>query len=273
MNQIPTIIMRVVISCLALLLVLADGAPGEDKLAPQMEYEAGTFASVSTSVIHLGASISFLKTDKYGYGGRMIANGWDMFVNWINIDQGGMLVGNTTYSFQLSYVEDYSDRQYVSFVYSELLKAVETDFFFGPFSSALTASALTLTEPAEQLLLSASASNSSLFVDSDLAFSLQPSNIHIDEVPFQLFSSKGAASIAVLYDVGYAACDNASSSAQLADTYGIELNGHYFFDSTDPLYEDNIKSVMVDLKAANVEAVHACSYLQLCVEVSSSPCI
>lgn len=238
---------------------------------PQIAYQTGLLTARTGNNIKLGAAISFQSADKYGYGGRMVANGWDMFINWVNIERGGVRLNGMNYSFVLTYAEDYSDETYVRRAFEQYLQAYEMDFYLGPYSSGLTAAAVSMTEPAGRLMLAAVASNSSIFRGREFSFSMYPPDYTYDEVVFEVFSSLGAASIAIVQDVGYPQCDNVTASVEYAARYGINLYGHFVVDPLSATYSNDVTVIFEELKGAGVHVVHACSYLDLCIQVRILP--
>lgn len=236
---------------------------------PQTAYQTGLFKADKDKVIRLSGAISFQSEDTYGYAGRMVANGWDMFINWVNVARGPLTVNGLNYSFGLNYVEDYSDAAYVSDAFSQFISDGESSFYLGPYSSGLNAAAVAQTEPAGGLFVTAAASNSSIFKDNTYSFSLHPPDYELEEIAFKTFSGLGATSIAVAFEKGYPQCSNASESARLAAKYGLRLAGYYYTDPSSPSYEQDVDAVISSMKEQSAESAFICSYLDLCVQVFS----
>ena len=240
---------------------------GADQIQSQISYCSGLFAADPLNVIRLGAGISYDPADAYGHGGRMVANGWNMFIEWVNVEKGGIQLGNTTYTFQLQFVEDHSAPQEVRFIYNELVSSGGIDFYLGPYSSELTLQSVGETDPEGKLQLANAASNHSIFRNSKYSFSTYPPNYYYNSIPFETFSSLNATSIAVIQDVGYPQCYNVSESEMYSARYGLPLHGHYFVDPNSTSYASDVEALLTELKEADVETLYACSYLLLCTEV------
>jgi hypothetical protein len=259
----------------ALLAVLAYTAVQYEVLAtinPQSQFEVGPFTD-NRNIIRIGASTSLLASDVHSAGGNMLADGWKMFVNWVNLVRGGLKLFNETYLFQVGYVEDYSDALYVSYVYDKLVTRGEMDFYFAPYSSLLTEHAADVTAPAKQLLIAAFASNSSIYKKNDYSLGLMPPANSYHEAPFKVYSGLGASSIALLNDIDNPLCLNETNSHYFASVYNIELFGHFQLDPKSANYSADIRGYLEQMKAADVETVYVCSYLSLCTEVCTSCCI
>jgi hypothetical protein len=49
----------------------------------------------------------------------------------------------------------------------------------------------------------------------------------------------------------------------------VELYGYYELTPGAPGYDEDVRAILQDLKAQGVESVVGCSYLDLCIQVSS----
>ena len=65
--------------------------------------------SNESRVINIGAPISFAKDDTYFKFGMLMINAWSMFIEWVNVQRGGIIINNETYLLNLLLIEDFSD--------------------------------------------------------------------------------------------------------------------------------------------------------------------
>jgi branched-chain amino acid transport system substrate-binding protein len=103
-----------------------------------------------------------------------MANSWNMFVDWVNYDKGGVRIGDKTYSLSLLYVEDFSNDVYVSQLCELMVEQGDLTAMFGPYSSKLTSSCSKLTDPQQLLFLAGGAADTKIFRNSDYAFGTLP---------------------------------------------------------------------------------------------------
>ena len=119
--------------------------------------------------IRIAAPISVWYKDSlfFSYGISM-ANSWNMFVDWVNYDKGGVRIGDKTYSLSLLYVEDFSNDVYVSQLCERMVEQGDLTAMFGPYSSKLTSSCSKITDSNKMLFLAGGTSDSNNFLEHKL---------------------------------------------------------------------------------------------------------
>lgn len=184
-------------------------------------------------------------------------NGWRLFVQWLNEERGGLVIGGRSYVLELAVVEDYSRADYAARAARLLVHNYSTDFFFGPCSSTLTAATLEHTEPADTLVISASSLHDHSCNESELLVSLQPPAATFTRALFSTLQALGAESVAVLVD--YASdsyCQNVTELEALAVEYNIALQSVHTVDQQH--YDSSLRSILLTLQGDGVDVVAAC---------------
>jgi ABC-type branched-subunit amino acid transport system substrate-binding protein len=125
--------------------------------------------------IRIGAPISVQLDDAFFSYGTSMANSWNMFVDWVNYEKGGVRIGENTYSLSLIYVEDFSNDAYVSELCQLLVDQGNLMAMFAPYSSKLTSSCSKVTEPNEMLFLAGGAADTKIYRNTDYSFGTLPS--------------------------------------------------------------------------------------------------
>ena len=149
-------------------------------LKNQMTYSMGVYGNVEgiekSNVIRVGSTMSMSIDETNGLIGKAVANAWDLFFEWLNVEKRGIMINHTVHYMSLIYTEDYLDPNVVKQTYIEMEQSNQTDFFFGPFSSKLTAIAASVTDPKGKLMMAPIASNVNVFKGKTYTFGVLPPN-------------------------------------------------------------------------------------------------
>jgi ABC-type branched-subunit amino acid transport system substrate-binding protein len=144
-------------------------------------HKAVTLSSIPlikfNGTIRIGAPISSQLGDSFFSYGTAIANSWNMFVEWVNYEKGGVKIGEEIYSLSLYYLEDYSDSIYVTELCQILVDQGDLMAMFGPYSSILNGACVQITEPNEMLLLTSGTSDSTIFRNNKYFFGTLPPSV------------------------------------------------------------------------------------------------
>lgn len=127
--------------------------------------------------IRIAAPISVWYKDTYFSYGISMANSWNMFVDWVNYDKGGVRIGDKTYSLSLLYVEDFSNDVYVSQLCELMVEQGDLMAMFGPYSSKLTSSCSKITDSNKMLFLAGGTSDSTIFWNTSYFFGTLPAAV------------------------------------------------------------------------------------------------
>jgi ABC-type branched-subunit amino acid transport system substrate-binding protein len=188
-----------------------------------------------------------------------------MFVDWVNIERGGVRLNGTNVSMSIQIVEDYSSVDDVKAVTHYLLGKEKVDFMFAPYTSSLTNASATITEGEHFLLFSAISHPWSPNMNYTI-FTL-PTDTSRMRSTFHSFVSFGAKNISVITESDHDNCLYENSvKAALAE--GINLYSHHTLDKQSPTYLQDITDILLNLKENNVDVVIGCSISSLCTHVS-----
>lgn len=123
------------------------------------------------------------------------------------------------------------------------------------------------TEPKQKLLMAGVATNTAVFEGKQYTFGTFPESFWYVTAAFRSLSHLEAPRVAFLRDDGDPTCKQEIVSEVSALYPEVILYGYYDLDPTAPEYLQNIRTILEDLKANDVEAVVGCSFLDLCIQV------
>ena len=102
-----------------------------------------TPAARAQDVITFGAALSL--TGKVSTEGRLVKEGYDIYVKYIN-EKGGIKVGGKNYKVAVKYYDDQSDAGTSAKLYEKLIHEDNIKLLLGPYSSGITLSASVVAE-------------------------------------------------------------------------------------------------------------------------------
>jgi branched-chain amino acid transport system substrate-binding protein len=214
--------------------------------------------------IRIGAPISYSPQDIYFTKGTLISNSWDLFVDWVNVERGGISLNGTNYSLSIQIIDDASSLHQVQTVTNYLLNHEKVDFMFGPYTSPLTNASTFITEQAEFLLISAIAHP--WYPNMNYTLYTLPTDLSRMKSTFHSFVSYGAKTVSVITENDHDNClyENTLKAALVE---GITLFSHHTLDKQSPTYLQDLTDILVDLQQNQVEVVIGCSIAALCTHV------
>ena len=218
--------------------------------------------------IVLAAPCSLDMDDKYFTPGSQLWNSWEMYVEWVNNDKGGVNFHGKNVSITLRCVEDFSETEYVEDALSYFLGLDNppVDFFLGPYSSFLSKFASDILDQLGKLLILPAAAYEEVYTGKNFTIGTTAPSFAYVEAGFQSLSNFEAKTVAVIRDRNEPICLEDIVLA-LNETYPVNLYGYYDLDPTDPDYEAQIESILLELKENGVESVLGCSYEKLCIHI------
>ena len=111
-------------------------------------------------VITFGAALSL--TGKTSTEGRLVKEGYDMYVKHINA-KGGINVGGRTYKVAIKYYDDQSDANTSAKLYEKLITEDGIKLLLGPYSSGITLTASVVSEKYQVPMVVAHAATSTIY--------------------------------------------------------------------------------------------------------------
>ena len=120
----------------------------------------GATAVRAQDVITFGAALSL--TGKTSTEGRLVKEGYDMYVKHINA-KGGINVGGKTYKVAIKYYDDQSDPNTSAKLYEKLITEDNIKLLLGPYSSGITNTASVVNEKYQVPMVVAHAATSTIY--------------------------------------------------------------------------------------------------------------
>ena len=150
---------RFLFVCFILLLLAVPVFP---TLSQDMERacEAGPIAE-DAPVVTIGAAVS--DTGRYAREGGDTRNGYNLWLEWVNEEYGGIDVGGECHRVELILYDDEGDTDTVSVLTERLIIEDNVDFILGPYSSGLTQVASIITERENIIMVEGNGSSETLF--------------------------------------------------------------------------------------------------------------
>ena len=111
-------------------------------------------------VITFGTALSL--TGAISTEGRLVKEGYDMYVKYIN-QKGGIKVGDKTYQVAIKYYDDQSNAATSAKLYEKLITEDNIKLLLGPYSSGVTAAVSAVTEKYQLPMVVAHAATPSIY--------------------------------------------------------------------------------------------------------------
>lgn len=221
--------------------------------------------SSNISSILIGAPISYSPNDKYFSKGTLISNSWELFIDWINVERGGIRYQNKNISVSIKIIDDHSNIDDVKYITNYLLNEEKVDFMFAPYTSDLTNASAFITEQSNFLLFSAIAHPYYKTLNSTL-FTL-PTDTSRMKSGFHSFATFGAKNISIITENDHDNCLY-QNALLAAESEGITLFSHHTLNTKSSTYQQDLTDILIMLKENNVDVVIGCSISSLCKYVS-----
>jgi branched-chain amino acid transport system substrate-binding protein len=112
-------------------------------------------------VVKIGAAVS--DTGRYAREGGDTRNGYNLWLDWVNNEHGGINLSGVCHRAELIMYDDEGDSDTVSVLVERLIVEDEVDVILGPYSSGLTQVASVITERENIIMVEGNGSSESLF--------------------------------------------------------------------------------------------------------------
>jgi branched-chain amino acid transport system substrate-binding protein len=249
-----------------MLLVAACAAPATQPAASQSQASAAEQPAeqASTSdtgfdgVIKIGAAVS--ETGRYGTGpGEDTRNGYDLWLDWVNNEYGGVKVGDRRYKVEIIYYDDESDPDTAASLVEKLITEDEVQFILGPYSSGLTMSTSAITERYGKIMVEGNGSSETLFERGfqNLFAVLTPAG-NYSESALKALADRGAKTVFVANADDAFSVSVADGAMRWAEEYGLEVVAResYPEDITD------VTGIMTKARELNPDVFLGATHLQ-----------
>jgi branched-chain amino acid transport system substrate-binding protein len=194
----------------AALFVAACGSDSED----------GAWAGDCT--VRLGAAIS--ETGNFAREGQWNQRGYDIWLDWVNGEGGGIQVGDQSCNAEIIYYDDESDPDTSARLYEKLISEDQVDFLLGPYSSGITLGTSAIAERYGVIMVEAHGASEALFERGfeNLFAVLTPASYYTESA-LKALADSGAETVVIANRDETFSAAAADGAVQWANDYGMEV--------------------------------------------------
>jgi branched-chain amino acid transport system substrate-binding protein len=215
--------MKVRLLFVVLVMALVAAACGDSNEAgTQPDSAAATTAAGEPCTIRIGAALS--ETGNFAREGQWNQRGYDIWLNWVNNEYGGIKVGDQTCMAEILYYDDESDPDTSARLYERLISDDGVDFLLGPYSSGITMGTSAIAEKYGVIMVEAHGASEALFDRGfeNLFAVLSPASYYTESA-LRALADAGAETLVIANrDEAFSAAA-ADGAEQWAADYGIEV--------------------------------------------------
>ena len=200
----------------------------------------------ASNIIRLGAAVS--ETGKFAREGKDTRSGYNLWLDWVNDEYGGIKVGDDRYSVEIVYYDDEGNPDTVTRLVEKLITEDQVNFLLAPYSSGLTKSASAIAEKYDKIMVAGGASSDSLFTRGfkNLFSMLTPASDYAKST-LKALSEGGAKTVVIAHEDTPFPTSVAEGAQKWAEKYGMKVLAleTYPKDITD------VSAIMSKFKAFN----------------------
>ncbi len=172
--------------------------------------------------VRLGAALS--ETGGFAREGQWNQRGYDIWLNWVNDEYGGIKVGDQRCMAEIIYYDDESDPDTSARLYEKLISEDEVDFLLGPYSSGITMGTSAIAEKNGVIMVEAHGASEALFTRGfeNLFAVLTPASYYTESA-LKALGESGAKSVVIANRDEAFSTAAADGAEQWAADYGLEV--------------------------------------------------
>jgi branched-chain amino acid transport system substrate-binding protein len=172
--------------------------------------------------VTLGAAIS--ETGNFAREGQWNQRGYDIWLDWVNGEGGGIQVGDQTCTAEIIYYDDESDPDTSARLYEKLIVEDDVDFLLGPYSSGITLGTSAIAERQGVIMVEAHGASEVLFERGfeNLFAVLTPASYYTESA-LKALADAGAETIVIANRDETFSTAAADGAVQWAEDYGMEV--------------------------------------------------
>jgi branched-chain amino acid transport system substrate-binding protein len=172
--------------------------------------------------VRLGAAIS--ETGNFAREGQWNQRGYDIWLDWVNSEGGGIQVGDETCNAEIIYYDDESDPDTSARLYEKLIVEDEVDFLLGPYSSGITMGTSAIAERYGVIMVEAHGASEVLFTRgfSNLFAVLTPASYYTESA-LKALAEAGAETVVIANRDETFSTAAADGAVQWTEDYGMEV--------------------------------------------------
>jgi branched-chain amino acid transport system substrate-binding protein len=208
------------------LVAAACGSDSDDEATDTTDASETTTAegegSEEPCTVLLGAAIS--ETGNFAREGVWNQRGYDIWLNWVNDEYGGIKVGEQTCQAEIIYYDDESDPDTSAQLYERLISEDGVDFVLGPYSSGITMGTSAIAERNGVIMVEAHGASEALFTRGfeNLFAVLTPASYYTESA-LQALAESGAETMVIANRDEAFSTAAADGAEQWAEDYGLEV--------------------------------------------------
>lgn len=201
--------------------------------------EAPEFAGTIT----IGSAVS--DTGRFAREGQDTRQGYDLWLDWVNNEYGGIKVGDDRYNVEIVYYDDEGDSDTAANLVERLITEDEVDYLLGPYSSGLTMSTSAIAEKYNVIMVEGNGASETIFERGfkNIFAVLTPAGNYTASA-LKLLSDQGAKTVVIAYEDTAFPTSVALGAEKWAKEYGMEVLGIESY----PLEVADVSSIITTFK-------------------------
>jgi branched-chain amino acid transport system substrate-binding protein len=190
----------------------------EEPAAEEEEMAEPEFAGT----IVLGAAVS--DTGKYAREGQDTRQGYDLWLDWVNNEYGGIHVGDQVYNVEIVYYDDEGDPDTAANLVERLITEDEVNFLLGPYSSGLTMSTSAIAEKYGMIMVEGNGASETIFERgfSNIFAVLTPAGNYTQSA-LKALADQGSKTVVIAYEDTAFPTSVGVGAVSWAEEYGLEV--------------------------------------------------
>ncbi len=172
--------------------------------------------------IKIGAAVS--ETGKYAQQGADVREGYDLWIDYVNNEKGGVNVGDEAYKVEIVYYDDESDADTAANLIEKLITEDQVQFLLGPYGSGLTMGTSAVAEQHNVIFVEANGASESIFSRGfqNLFATLTPASYYTKSA-MDMLAANGVKTIVVAHEDAAFATSVLEGTQRWAEELGIEV--------------------------------------------------
>jgi branched-chain amino acid transport system substrate-binding protein len=172
--------------------------------------------------IVLGAAVS--ETGKYAREGKDTRQGYNLWLDWVNNEYGGIKVGDKRYEVEIVFYDDEGDPDTAASLVERLITEDNVDFLLGPYASDLTMSTSAIAERYGVIMVEGNGASESIFSRGfqNIFAVLTPAGNYTQSA-LKALSDLGAETVVIAYEDTAFPTSVGEGAVHWAEEYGLEV--------------------------------------------------
>lgn len=220
----------------------AEEPPAEEEAAMEEEETMEEEGGFDGKIV-LGAAVS--DTGRYAREGQDTRQGYDLWLDWVNNEHGGIKVGDQNYEVEIIYYDDEGDPDTAANLVERLITEDEVDFLLGPYSSGLTMSTSAIAEKYGVIMVEGNGASESIFERGfqNIFAVLTPAGNYTQSA-LKAAADQGAETVVVAYEDTAFPTSVGKGAINWAEEYGMEV----LAEETYPVEVADVSAIMTKFR-------------------------